>query len=34
MTSLFYYLPKAVLAAIIMTAVAGLIDTKEMRHLF
>ena len=34
LTPLFYYLPNAVLAAIIMTAVGGLIDTKEMRYLF
>lgn len=33
-TPLFYYLPKAVLAAIIMVAVYGLIDLKEPRHLF
>lgn len=30
----FYYLPNAVLAAIIMVAVYGLIDIKEARHLF
>ena len=33
-TPLFYFLPKAVLAAIIMTAVFGLIDVKEARHLW
>ena len=33
-TPLFYYLPKAVLAAIIMTAVFGLVDIKEVRHLW
>lgn len=34
LTPLFYYLPYAVLAAIIMTAVYGLIDTDEIRYLF
>lgn len=34
LTPLFYYLPKAVLAAIIMTAVFGLIDVAEVRHLW
>ena len=34
LTPLFHYLPKAVLAAIIMTAVFGLVDVKEARHLF
>jgi SulP family sulfate permease len=34
LTPLFYYLPKAVLAAIIMTAVFGLVDIKEMKHLY
>lgn len=34
LTPLFYYLPKAVLAAIIMTAVFGLIDTDEVKHLW
>jgi SulP family sulfate permease len=34
LTSLFYFLPKAVLAAIIMTAVFGLVDVKEVRHLW
>ncbi|MFK7998596.1 MAG: SulP family inorganic anion transporter [Polyangiales bacterium] len=33
-TPLFYYLPTAVLAAIIMTAVFGLIDIKGMRRLW
>ncbi|WP_017726107.1 SulP family inorganic anion transporter [Halalkalibacterium ligniniphilum] len=33
-TGLFYYLPNAVLAAIIMVAVYSLIDLKEARHLF
>ena len=33
-TSLFNYLPNAVLAAIIMVAVYGLIDVKEAKHLF
>ncbi|MEO1271226.1 MAG: solute carrier family 26 protein [Myxococcota bacterium] len=34
LTPLFTYLPKAVLAAIIMTAVFGLIDTHEVKHLW
>lgn len=34
LTPAFYYLPKAVLAAIIMTAVFGLIDVKEAKHLY
>lgn len=34
LTPLFYYLPNAVLAAIIMVAVAGLFDFKEMKHLW
>lgn len=34
LTPLFYYLPSAVLAAIIMVAVAGLFDAKEMIHLW
>lgn len=34
LTPLFYYLPSAVLAAIIMVAVAGLFDSKEMIHLW
>lgn len=33
-TPLFHYLPKAVLAAIIMTAVFGLIDIDEVKHLW
>ena len=34
LTPLFYYLPKAVLASIIMVAVFGLVDVKEVRHLW
>lgn len=34
LTPLFYYLPNAVLAAIIITAVLGLIDLKEIRFLW
>lgn len=34
LTPLFYYLPKAVLAAIILTAVAGLVDVHEVVHLW
>lgn len=34
LTPLFYYLPNAVLAAIVMVAVFGLIDFKEPVHLF
>ncbi len=34
LTSLFTFLPKAVLAAIIMTAVFGLIDFAEAKHLW
>jgi sulfate permease, SulP family len=34
LTPLFYFLPKAVLAAIIMVAVAGLFDHKEMAYLW
>lgn len=34
MTPLFYYLPKAVLAAIIMMAIVTLIDLKEVKHLY
>jgi SulP family sulfate permease len=34
LTPLFYYLPKAVLAAIIMVAVAGLVDGEEARYLW
>lgn len=33
-TPLFYFLPKGVLAAIIMTAVFGLVDVSEARHLW
>lgn len=34
LTPLFYYLPKAILAAVIMVAVFGLIDIKEPLHLW
>ncbi|MFT4986745.1 MAG: SulP family sulfate permease [Glaciecola sp.] len=34
LTDLFYFLPKAVLAAIIIVAVFGLIDIKEAKHLW
>jgi sulfate permease, SulP family len=34
LTPLFYYLPKAVLAAVILVAVAKLIDFKELRFLW
>lgn len=34
LTPLFYYLPKAILASIIMTAVFGLIDLHEVKHLW
>jgi len=34
LTPLFYYLPKAILAAIILMAVIGLIDLKEAKHLW
>lgn len=34
LTSLFQFMPKAVLAAIIMVAVFGLIDTHEVKHLW
>ena len=34
LTSLFRYLPKAVLAAIVMVAVMDMIDVREARHLF
>ena len=34
LTPLFYYLPKAILASIIMVAVFGLIDWKEAVHLW
>ena len=33
-TPYFYYLPKAILASIIMVAVLGLIDIKEAKHLW
>ncbi len=34
LTPLFYYLPKAILASVIMVAVFGLIDIKEAVHLW
>ena len=34
LTPLFYFLPNAVLAAIVMVAVSGLIDWKEVRYLW
>jgi len=34
LTSLFFYLPKAILASVIMVAVFGLIDFKEAIHLW
>jgi len=34
LTPLFYYLPNAILASIIMVAVLGLIDFKEAKHLW
>jgi len=34
LTPLFYFLPKSALAAIIMTAVFGLVDVSEARHLW
>jgi len=34
LTPLFAWLPKAVLAAIILVAVAGLVDVEEVRHLW
>lgn len=34
LTPLFYYLPKAILASVIMVAVFGLIDLKEVKHLW
>lgn len=34
LTPLFHYLPKAVLAAIILTAVFTLVDFKEVKHLY
>ncbi len=34
LTSLFFYLPKTVLSAIILLAVVGLIDFKEVKQLW
>lgn len=34
LTPLFYFLPQAVLAAIVMVAVVGLIDIKTLRHVW
>lgn len=34
LTPLFYYMPKAVLASIVMVAVAGLVDWNEARYLW
>jgi sulfate permease, SulP family len=34
LTDLFYFLPQAVLAAIIMTAIVGLIDLEAVKHLW
>lgn len=34
LTPLFHYLPRAVLAAIVVTTVGGLIDVAEIRHVF
>lgn len=34
LTDLFYYLPRTVLAAIIMTAIVGLIDVEAVKHLW
>ena len=34
LTDLFYFLPKATLAAVIMTAVFGLVDVDEVKHLW
>lgn len=34
LTPLFFYMPKAVLAGIIVTAVSGLIDVREAHHLW
>ena len=34
LTPLFYYLPKAILASVIMVAVFGLIDFREAKHLW
>src|SRR5699024_12412306 len=33
-TTLFYYLPQTILGAIIVVAVFGLIDLKEVKYLF
>lgn len=33
-TPLFYYIPNAILASVIMVAVFGLIDTQEVKHLW
>ncbi|MHA7878969.1 MAG: SulP family inorganic anion transporter [Saccharospirillum sp.] len=34
LTPLFYYIPKAVLASVVMVAVFGLVDVQEVRHLW
>lgn len=34
LTPLFYHLPKAILAAVILVAVLGLVDIREARHLW
>lgn len=34
LTPLFYHLPKAILASVIMVAVFGLVDVREARHLW
>jgi SulP family sulfate permease len=34
LTPLFYFLPNAVLAAVVVAAVIGLVDVKEARHFF
>ena len=34
LTPVFYFLPKAILASVIMVAVFGLIDIKEVKHLW
>ncbi|WP_420631983.1 SulP family inorganic anion transporter [Candidatus Leptofilum sp.] len=34
LTPVFYFLPRAVLAAIVMVAVAGLVDVKTFRHVW
>ena len=33
-TDLFFYLPRAVLGAIVIVAVAGLVDLKQVKHLY